>query len=218
MAIQPVARDLTIGKEADQRELAQGLADQPGLDTGIAEQCRPACDAADVHAGFWWSVQPAGELPDRVFSTADLPEFLGALDYLFITMPLTPATTGLIGETELRMLKPSSVLINPARAAIIEEKAFIRALQEKWIRGASLDVHYAYPLPPEHALWELPNLIMTPHISGTSLSAQARYAAGTREILECWFEGRPIREEYIIVESGQLAGTGAQSYTVARSA
>ncbi len=54
---------------------------------------------------------------------------------------------------------------------------------------------------------------MTPHISGSSLSAQARYAAGTREILECWLEGRPIREEYLIVEGGRLAGTGARSYS-----
>jgi formate dehydrogenase len=55
---------------------------------------------------------------------------------------------------------------------------------------------------------------MTPHVSGTSLSAQARYAAGTREILECWFEGRPIREEYLIVDGGQLAGAGAHSYSM----
>jgi formate dehydrogenase len=54
---------------------------------------------------------------------------------------------------------------------------------------------------------------MTPHISGTSLSAQARYAAGTREIIECWLEGRPIRSEYLIVEGRQLAGTGAKSYS-----
>ena len=54
---------------------------------------------------------------------------------------------------------------------------------------------------------------MTPHTSGTSLSAQARYAAGTREILECWFEDRPIREEYLIVDGGKLAGTGAKSYS-----
>jgi formate dehydrogenase len=55
---------------------------------------------------------------------------------------------------------------------------------------------------------------MTPHTSGTSLSAQARYAAGTREILECWFDGRPIREEYLIVAGGELAGAGAHSYSV----
>ena len=59
----------------------------------------------------------------------------------------------------------------------------------------------------------MPHHGMTPHISGTSLSAQARYAAGTREILECWFEGRAIRDEYLIVDGGELAGTGARSYS-----
>lgn len=54
---------------------------------------------------------------------------------------------------------------------------------------------------------------MTPHTSGTTLAAQARYAAGVREILECWFSGRPIRDEYLIVQGGKLAGTGAHSYS-----
>ena len=54
---------------------------------------------------------------------------------------------------------------------------------------------------------------MTPHISGSSLSAQARYAAGTREILECWLDERPIRDEYLIVQGGALAGAGAHSYS-----
>lgn len=113
---------------------------------------------------------PDGILPDRVFSPDGMVEFLGGLNYLFITMPLTPATRGLIGERELHLLKPSAVLINPARAAIINEQAFIRCLREGWIRGASLDVHYAYPLPPEHPLWAMPNLVMTPHISGSAAS------------------------------------------------
>ena len=59
----------------------------------------------------------------------------------------------------------------------------------------------------------MPHHGMTPHMSGSCLSAQARYAAGVREILECWFEGRPIREEYLIVARGKLAGTGAHSYS-----
>jgi formate dehydrogenase len=59
----------------------------------------------------------------------------------------------------------------------------------------------------------MPHHGMTPHIAGTSLPAQARYAAGAREILECWFEGRPIRDEYLIVKDGKLAGIGAHSYT-----
>ncbi|MEY6569718.1 NAD-dependent formate dehydrogenase, partial [Streptomyces sp. PGLac3x] len=59
---------------------------------------------------------------------------------------------------------------------------------------------------------------MTPHISGTTLTAQARYAAGTREILEDWLKGAPIREEYLIVDGGRLAGTGAASYTAGEKA
>ena len=59
----------------------------------------------------------------------------------------------------------------------------------------------------------MPNHGMTPHTSGTSLSAQTRYAAGVREILECWLGDRPIREEYLIVDAGQLAGAGAHSYS-----
>jgi len=66
------------------------------------------------------------------------------------------------------------------------------------------------------SIWILNRVLcwdLTPHISGTSLSGQARYAAGTREILECWFEGKPIRDVYLIVDKGKLAGTGAHSYT-----
>lgn len=111
-----------------------------------------------------------GTLPDKVFDTGQISEFMGSLDYLFVTLPLTPTTEGIIGEKELRMLKPSAVLINPARAKIIQEQAFIRCLKENWIRGSSVDAHYAYPLPPEHPLWSLPNIIMTPHISGSDAS------------------------------------------------
>ena len=79
--------------------------------------------------------------------------------------------------------------------------------------GYAGDVWFPQPAPSDHPWRTMPHHGMTPHISGSSLSAQARYAAGTREILECFFEGRPIRDEYLIVDGGQLAGTGAQSYT-----
>jgi phosphoglycerate dehydrogenase-like enzyme len=113
---------------------------------------------------------PEGVLPDQVFQPSEIEEFMSGLDYFLVTIPLTDSTRGLIGEKELKMLRPSAVLINPARAQIIDEEVFIRCLKEKWIRGASLDVHYAYPLPPEHPLWDMPNLVMTPHISGSALS------------------------------------------------
>ena len=68
------------------------------------------------------------------------------------------------------MLAPHAVLINPARAGLIDEQAFIRCMREGWIRATSCDVHYAYPLPPEHPLWSMPNVVLTPHISGSGES------------------------------------------------
>lgn len=109
---------------------------------------------------------PQGRLPDRVFGPDQLQSFLTGLDYLVLAVPLTSATEGLIGEAELRMLQPSAVLLNPTRAQVIQQEPLIRCMTEGWIRGASIDVHYAYPLPPEHPMWSLPNLLLTPHVAG----------------------------------------------------
>ena len=89
----------------------------------------------------------------------------------------------------------------------------MRALESGQLAGYAGDVWFPQPAPKDHPWRTMPHHGMTPHISGTSLSAQARYAAGTREILECWFEGRPIRNEYLIVDGGKLAGAGAHSYS-----
>jgi phosphoglycerate dehydrogenase-like enzyme len=113
---------------------------------------------------------PEGVLCDRVFGPEGKAEFLAGLDYLILAMPITPATQGIIGEAELRMLRPSAVLINPARATLVDEAALVQCLTEGWIRGASFDVHYAYPLPAGHPVWTLPNMVLTPHISGSNLS------------------------------------------------
>jgi len=115
---------------------------------------------------------PEGALPDRYFSTDQQKEFLSGLDYLILTMPLTPVTKGMIGEAQLKMLQPHAVLINPARAPLVQEEVLLRALRENWFRGTSFDVHYAYPLPPEHPLWRMPNVILTPHISGHSATVR----------------------------------------------
>ena len=95
---------------------------------------------------------------------------MSGLDFLILALPLTPATTGLIGERELQSLPRHAFLLNPARGPIVQEAALLRALQEGWIAGAALDTHFYYPLPPEHPLWAMPNVIITPHISGSSLS------------------------------------------------
>ena len=85
---------------------------------------------------------------------------------MVITLPLTPETRGLIGEVDLEAMKPSAYLINVARGGIVDEAALIRTLSEKRIAGAGLDVFGTEPLPPESKFWELPNVIMSPHIAG----------------------------------------------------
>lgn len=111
-----------------------------------------------------------GVLPDKVFGTAEKEQFLKGLDFLIVAMPQTDATIGIIGEAELRLLKETAFLLNPARGPLVDEQALIDALQHHRIAGAALDTHYHYPMPAGHPLWQMPHVIMTPHISGSSLS------------------------------------------------
>jgi phosphoglycerate dehydrogenase-like enzyme len=110
---------------------------------------------------------PDGTFPDRVFTTGRELEFLAGLDFLILAIPLTPENKGIVGERELRSMKPTAFLLNPARGPLVQEAALLAALREGWIAGAALDTHYYYPMPPEHPLWRMPNVIMTPHVSGS---------------------------------------------------
>jgi formate dehydrogenase len=134
-------------------------------------------------------------------------------DVVTINCPLHPETEHLFDEAMLSKMKRGSYLVNTARGKIVDRDAVVRALETGQLAGYAGDVWFPQPAPADHPWRTMPNHGMTPHISGTSLSAQARYAAGTREILECFFEGRPIRDEYLIVQGGGLAGTGAHSYS-----
>lgn len=136
-------------------------------------------------------------------------------DVVTINAPLHPETENLFDDALIAKMKRGAYLVNTARGRICDRDAIVRALASGQLAGYAGDVWFPQPAPQDHPWRTMPHHGMTPHISGTSLSAQARYAAGTREILECWFEGRPIREEYLIVDGGRLAGTGARSYSVA---
>jgi len=113
---------------------------------------------------------PEGVLPDCVFTSGEEEDFLSQLDFLIVAVPQTPQTTDMIGEEQLQTLPRTAYILNPARGPIIQEEALLRALREGWIAGAALDTHYQYPMPPEHPLWHFPNVIMTPHISGSNSS------------------------------------------------
>ncbi len=134
-------------------------------------------------------------------------------DVVTINAPLHPETEGLFNDDMISKMKRGAYLVNTAHAKICDRDAVVRALESGQLAGYAGDVWFPQPPPVDHPWRAMPHHGMTPHISGSSLSAQARYAAGTREILECFFEGRPIRDEYLIVAGGTLAGTGAHSYT-----
>ena len=135
---------------------------------------------------------PAGTLPDAVYGMDDKAAFLGTLDYLVMGLPLSAETRGMVTAADLRALPSTAFVLNPARGPLIQEAALLQALREGWIAGAALDTHYHYPMPPEHPLWSLPNVFMTPHISGSTKGTRfperiwdlfvqnvARYQAGT---------------------------------------
>lgn len=113
---------------------------------------------------------PDGSLPDRYFTEEEKETFLGGLDFLALTLPLTTKTDGLLGEEELRMLPRGAFVLNPARGALIQEVALLATLRDGHLGGAAIDTHYQYPLPPQHPLWSFPHVILTPHISGTTFS------------------------------------------------
>ena len=142
-------------------------------------------------------------------STEDMvPE----LDVVTINAPLYAETLNLFDDEMLGRMKRGAYIVNTARGKICDRDAIAKALESGQLAGYAGDVWFPQPPPKDHPWRSMPHHGMTPHISGSSLSAQARYAAGTREILECFFEDRPIREEYLIVQGGALAGAGAHSY------
>jgi formate dehydrogenase len=140
-------------------------------------------------------------------------EMVGECDVVTINAPLHPETENLFDDRMLARMKRGAYIVNTARGKICDRDAIARALESGQLAGYAGDVWFPQPAPKDHPWRTMPWHGMTPHTSGSSLSAQARYAAGTREILECHFEGKPIREEYLIVEGGKLAGAGAHAYS-----
>ena len=134
-------------------------------------------------------------------------------DVVTINAPLHPETEHLFDAELISRMKRGAYLVNTARGKICDRDAVAAACESGQLAGYAGDVWFPQPAPRDHPWRTMPHHGMTPHVSGTSLSAQARYAAGTREILECWFDGRPIREEYLIVDGGRLAGAGAHAYS-----
>ncbi len=169
----------------------------------------------DMHLHYYDRHRLPGEVEEELGVTwhDSVEDMVAVCDVVTINCPLHPETENLFDEAMIGRMKRGAYLVNTARGKIANRDAVARALEEGRLAGYAGDVWFPQPAPRDHPWRSMPHEGMTPHISGSSLSAQARYAAGTREILECFFEGRPIRDEYLIAQGGHLAGVGAHSYS-----
>jgi phosphoglycerate dehydrogenase-like enzyme len=135
---------------------------------------------------------PEGAIPERFYPADALHEMLAQCDYVVVALPLTAATTHFIGAAELRAMKPSAYLVNIARGSIVDETALIRALREGWIAGAGLDVFEQEPLPPDSPLWEMENVLISPHVAGFTPRYDERATALFAENLSRYLAGQPL--------------------------
>ncbi|WP_158166608.1 NAD-dependent formate dehydrogenase [Mycolicibacterium smegmatis] len=203
-------------------DCAQRAYDLEGMDVGIiaagriglAVLRRLAPFSVNLHYTKTHRLDQAIERELNLTYHPDTASLARNVDVVSIHAPLHPQTYRLFDAPMLASMRRGAYIVNTARAEIVDRDAIVAALTDGHLAGYAGDVWYPQPPPADHPWRSMPHNAMTPHVSGTTLSAQARYGAGTREILEDWLSGRPIREEYLIVDGGHLAGVGATSYTV----
>ncbi|KAK3183553.1 hypothetical protein Dsin_030839 [Dipteronia sinensis] len=135
----------------------------------------------------------------------DLDKMLPKCDIIVINMPLTDKTRGMFDKEKISKLKKGVLIVNNARGAIMDTQAVADACTSGHIAGYSGDVWYPQPAPKDHPWRYMPNHAMTPHISGTTIDAQLRYAAGVKDMLERYFKGEEFPQQHYIVKEGELA-------------
>jgi glyoxylate reductase len=126
---------------------------------------------------------------------AALDDLLARAHFVTLNVPLSPETRSMIGERELRLMRRDAILVNVARGGVIDHEALYRALKEGWIRGAALDVTEPEPLPRDHPLLALENIVITPHLGSAAERTRRRMAAMTVENLKLGLEGRKLAWE-----------------------
>ena len=195
--------------------------DLEGMHVGTVAAGRIGLDALrklkhfDVHMHYF----DRHRLPEEVEKELNLTfhesveSMVAVCDVVTINCPLHPETEHMFNDDLIGKMKRGAYIVNTARGKICDKDAIARALESGQLSGYAGDVWFPQPAPNDHVWRSMPNHGMTPHTSGTSLSAQTRYADGVREILECFFDGTPIRDPYLIVQNGELAGMGAHSYS-----
>jgi formate dehydrogenase len=201
-----------VTRSYDLEGMTVGIAGAGRIGTAVLRRLKPF--DVKLHYTDRYRLPESVEKELNLTFHENVESLLPICDVVSINMPLHAQTEHLFNDVLLAKMKRGAYLINTARGKICDRDAIVRALESGRLAGYAGDVWYPQPAPPDHPWRTMPHHGMTPHTSGTTLSAQTRYAAGTREILECWFDGKPIRDEYLIVADGKLAGSGAHSYSV----
>jgi glyoxylate/hydroxypyruvate reductase len=140
----------------------------------------------------------ASESPDAdaVYPPAGLRTLLGESDYVVLIVPLTPETAGLLGKAELAAMKPGAVLINIGRGQLVDEAALVESLRSGHLGGAALDVFATEPLPKASPLWDLPNVLVTPHSMSTALDENEWLVDLFSDNLRRYLAGQPLRNVF----------------------
>jgi D-2-hydroxyacid dehydrogenase (NADP+) len=172
------------------------LQGQTALFIGFGDVGREGARLSRAMGMRIWAVTRSGradgDIAERAFPAPALHEALAHADFVVLAAPETPETTKMMGEREFALMKPSAYFINVARGALVDEPALIRALEQRKIAGAALDVTSEEPLPPESSLWKLDNVFITPHSSAISDRLWERQTNLLMENLERWFGGREL--------------------------
>ncbi|MBN1920985.1 MAG: D-2-hydroxyacid dehydrogenase [Anaerolineae bacterium] len=180
-------------KKQPLRELAGLTVGIVGLGSIGAEIAR-LCSALGMHVLATRRRPEEGALNvEQLFPPEQLETLLAQVDFAVLAVPLTPETRGIIGEAQLRAMRPDTWLINIARGAIVDEPALIRALQNQQLGGAALDVFSHEPLPANSPLWDMENVIITPHNSWSTPHLEEREAELFLDNLERYLQGEPLR-------------------------
>ena len=129
---------------------------------------------------------------DEVMGPESLPDLLSRSDFVLLSVPLTPLTRRLIGKRELDAMKRTACLVNVSRGQVIDEAALIEALRSGRLGGAALDVFEREPLPPDSPIWELENLVFTPHIAGSTGEHIRLVTRSFCDNLRRWVAGKPL--------------------------
>ena len=197
-----LSRDLRAWEEARRRKAWEphDVVDLQGQTLAVLGMGPIGRSVAQLGRSFGMDVigmtrSPRGDEPCETWPLSRLDELLPRCDWLVIALPLAEETRGLLSGARLARLRPGARLVNVGRGDVVDEPALVEALRSGHLAGAGLDVFATEPLPPESPLWEMPNVIVTPHSSGTSTANHSRATAIFLENLARWRRGEALRNE-----------------------